>query len=127
MPRSRVSQKIRHIFASGAVNRLTLASGAVPRDYMILAAGAIRQAQKRTKARVVGVEDVNRAATEQAKSKQRELQDDAAALKTGSKRIVDTLEVLEKYCLGDKGYSFFRIDFNADPRTWTSTRCCRAF
>jgi hypothetical protein len=62
-----------------ALDRLVLASGAVPRDYLTLTATAIRQAQTRGKAKLVGVQDVNEAAGEAAKTKIAELEDDAAS------------------------------------------------
>jgi hypothetical protein len=57
------------IFSGTALDRLVLAAGAVPRDYLILSSGALRQARGREGARNVGVQDVNSASGEAANGK----------------------------------------------------------
>src|SRR5690606_5045048 len=78
----------RSIFSEEAMNRLFLASGAVPRDYLVLAAATIRTAKARQNARLAGVQDVNRAAGEQSKVKIAELEDDAASLADGGAQAI---------------------------------------
>ncbi len=101
--------RVSGLFSNSAVDRLVLASGAVPRDFLVLSAGAIRQAQLREKAKIVGVQDVNKSAGEAAKVKLTELEDDAAS--TGGDSIVKALNRLRAFCLDEKKYTYFRIDF----------------
>ena len=75
------------ILSPTALDRLVLASGAVPRDYLSLSANAIGQARTREKARRVGVQDVGQAAGEAAKVKIAELEEDAASIEDTSNRI----------------------------------------
>lgn len=97
------------VFAPRSRDRLVLASGAVPRDYLVLAASAIREARKRS-ARLVGVEDVNRAAGAAAQVKLRELEDDAAA-GTAHAQLVAAFRDVRSFCLDEKKCTFFRVDF----------------
>jgi|GEM_PF-1316383 len=100
------------IFSDEAMNRLFLASGAVPRDYLVLAAATIRIAKARPNARLVGVQDVNRAAGEQSKVKIAELEDDAASQADGGARaIIRALSRVRAFCLDETRYTFFKVDF----------------
>ncbi len=99
------------LFATEALDRLVLASGAVPRDYLVLSGRAIREAQSREKAKKVGAQDVNRAAGEAAQVKINELQDDAASLSGTTKPIVDALDRIRSFCLDATRFTFFRVDF----------------
>lgn len=99
------------VLSPQALDRLVLASGAVPRDYLVLSASAIRQAQKREKARLVGVQDVNKAAGEAANVKIAELEEDAAAVEGSTNSILDALRKLRAFCLDEKKCTYFRIDF----------------
>lgn len=102
----------RRIFSEEAMNRLFLASGAVPRDYLVLAAATIRTAKSRQNARLAGVQDVNRAAGEQSKVKIAELEDDAAAMADdGAKAILRALSRVRAFCLDDRRFTFFKVDF----------------
>jgi len=102
----------RSVFSDDALNRLLLASGAVPRDYLVLAASAIRLAKRRQSARLTGVQDVNRAAGDQSKVKIAELEDDAAAsTEGGAQAIILALNRVREFCLDEKRFSFFKIDF----------------
>lgn len=94
-----------------ALNRLVLASGAVPRDYMVLAASSIREARKRTKAKSTGVQDVNRAAGTAAKVKVAELEDDTASSGEPPDSILSALQRVRTFCLEEKACVFFKIDF----------------
>jgi hypothetical protein len=100
----------RSVFSEDALNRLVLAAGAVPRDHLVLAAGAIRQAKRRAKARQAGVQDVNRSAGDQSKVKIAELEDDAAGV--GAAKILDALNVVRAFCLDEKKYTYFKVDFH---------------
>ena len=102
-------RRVSSLFSNSAIDRLVLASGAVPRDFLVLSAGAIRQAQQREKAKIVRVQDVNKAAGEAAKVKLTELEDDAASASGAS--ITSSLNRLREFCLDDKKYTYFRIDF----------------
>jgi hypothetical protein len=102
----------RSVFSEEALNRLVLASGAVPRDYLILAASTIKTAKKRQNARLAGVQDVNRAAGEQSKVKIAELEDDAASGgDAGAKSIIRTLGRVREFCIDEQRFSFFKVDF----------------
>ena len=100
-----------NVFSSEALDRLVLASGAVPRDYLVLSAGAISQAQRRAKSRTVGVQDVNKSAGEAASVKITELEDDVASAGVASQQIVDGLQRVREFCLNDRKCTYFRVDF----------------
>lgn len=100
------------ILSRKALDRLVLASGAVPRDYLVLTASAIRQAQKRVNTRLVGVQDVNRAAGDAANVKINELEDDAAAAEETTQTVLLALQKVRKFCIDEKSFTFFRIDFH---------------
>ncbi len=97
------------ILSPTALDRLVLASGAVPRDYLSLSARAISQAQKREKARRVGVQDVGQAAGDAAKAKIAELEEDTASIDDTPNRIKG-LDKIRAFC-DEKSCTFFRIDF----------------
>ena len=97
------------ILSPTALDRLVLASGAVPRDYLTLSARAISQAQKREKARRVGVQDVGQVAGDAAKVKIAELEEDAASSEDTPSRIKGLDHILT-FC-DEKSCTFFRIDF----------------
>ena len=97
------------ILSPTALDRLVLASGAVPRDYLSLSANAISRARTREKARRVGVQDVGQAAGEAAKAKIAELEEDAASIEDTSNRIKG-LQQIRSFC-EEKNCTFFRIDF----------------
>ena len=97
------------ILSPTALDRLVLASGAVPRDYLSLSANAIGQARTREKARRVGVQDVGQAAGEAAKVKIAELEEDAALIEDTSNRIKG-LQQIRSFC-EEKNCTFFQIDF----------------
>lgn len=99
------------ILSRTALDRLVLASGAVPRDYLTLSASAISQAQSREKARLVGVQDVGKSAGDVAKVKISELEDDAASIEDAPNRIIKGLQRIRSYCIDEKNCTFFRIGF----------------
>jgi hypothetical protein len=99
------------VFSTHALDRLVLASGGVPRDYMVLSANAVREAQKREGSRIVGVQDVNKAAGEAAKAKVEELEDDAASDKNVTSALLRGLQALRKFCIEQRNWSYFRVDF----------------
>jgi hypothetical protein len=98
------------LFSRGALDRLVLASGAVPRDYLTLAAGALTRAQARAKARLVGTQDVNQAAGDAAQAKIQELEDDLAADQGSAERTLAALNKLKKFCLEGERSTYFRVD-----------------
>lgn len=99
------------IFSPDALDRLVFAAGAVPRDYLMLSADTIRKARARIQARTVGVEDVNRAAGDAAQRKITELEDDSAS-GTQKSKVLTALEMISKFCIDEKKYTFFRVDFS---------------
>lgn len=99
------------IFSPSALDRLVLASGAVPRDYLVLSANSIRQAQRRANARTVGVQDVNKSSGDAAKLKNAELEDDAASLEASARPIADAAQRLRAFCIDERKCTFFRVDF----------------
>lgn len=99
------------VLSPSALDRLVLASGAVPRDYLTLSARAINHAQSRENARRVGVQDVGKVAGDAAKIKISELEEDAASVRGTTNRIISGLELIRKFCIDEKNCTFFRIDF----------------
>jgi hypothetical protein len=95
----------------GTLDRLVIASGAVPRDYLMLCSAAIQIARQRPNARTVGVQDINKAAGDAKQKKIDELEDDAASSKGDSIVALETLGKLKSYCLETKSCTFFRVDF----------------
>src|SRR6266496_1127823 len=104
------------LFSADALDRLILASGAVPRDYLVLAGRTLREAKKRPRAQLVGVQDVNRAAGEAAQVNLTELEEDAASTQGSTTVILAALRVLRRFCLEEKRCAFFRIDFRDKER-----------
>src|SRR5262249_5732875 len=90
------------LFSQDALSRLVLASGAVPRDYLVLSASAITRARTRENARTVGVQDVNNAAGDAAQVKIRELEDDLAADAESAGSTLAGLQVLRAFCLDER-------------------------
>lgn len=105
-----------NILSPKALDRLVLASGAVPRDYLTLSANAINQARTREKARHVGVQDVGRSAGAIAEIKISELEEDSVSNEGMSNRIKG-LDHLRTFCT-EKSCTFFRIDFR-DREDWS--------
>ena len=103
-------QALSGVLSNEALDRLILASGAVPRDYLVLVAAGIREAQKRQKARTVGVRDVNRVAGDAAKVKIAELEDDAAAIEGAAKRVATALETVREFSIESRNTTYFRVD-----------------
>lgn len=99
------------LFSKSALDRLVLAAGAVPRDYLVLASRAIVRTKMRPKSRLVGVEDVNNAAGDAAKTKIDELEDDLASDAEARDATLAVLNIVKRFCLDEKAYTYFRIDF----------------
>ena len=102
--------------SSAAIDRLVLASGGVPRDFLTLCAASLQQARQRANARTVGVQDVNNAAGIAASTKLQELEDDAAAARGRSQALVTTLNSIREYLLNSQKITFFRIDLRDKER-----------
>lgn len=100
-----------HIISSAAIERLVLASGGVPRDFLTLCAASIQRARQRAKASAVGVQDVNNAAGVAGQTKLQELEDDAAAVAGRSAILMGALTTLRTFLLQDRQITFFRVDF----------------
>jgi len=100
---------ITRLFSASALDRLVLASGSVPRDYLLLAANSILKAQERPNAKLVGVQDVNRAAGDAAQIKIQELDEDLSIDSEWAQQARDALERIRAFCLDEKRYTYFRI------------------
>ena len=87
-----------------------LASGGVPRDFLVLGARSIQIARLRAKARTVGVQDVNEAAGKRGKQKIAELEEDAAASAGQSTKHLQALEQVRGFTIDERHFSFFRVD-----------------
>jgi hypothetical protein len=97
----------RSIVKQDALSRLVLASGGVPRDYLNLLAASIVGARKnRALAREVGKEDVARAASDAARTKRRDLEQDV-----GDKAARELGGVLDALASGVKeaGFTYFLV------------------
>ncbi len=99
------------VISSAALERLVLASGGVPRDFLTLCASSIQTARQRSKASAVGVQDVNNAAGVAGQTKLQELEDDAAAVAGRSAILINALNSLRAFLLSEKQITFFRVDF----------------
>jgi hypothetical protein len=101
--------KVRNIsrfLGSKAVDRLVLASGGVPRDFLTLSGAAIQITRQREKARITGVQDVNKAAGQAADVKLRELEEDTAASIGGAEPQIQALNAIRKSIVEEKSYIF---------------------
>lgn len=98
------------IFNRAALDRLVLAAGAVPRDYMVLAVSAIGRALRRD-GKQVGVQDVNQAAGDAASLKIQELEEDMAANVGVAAQTLASLTVVRNFCLDDKSYTYFLVNY----------------
>ncbi|WP_156301884.1 hypothetical protein [Streptomyces sp. e14] len=99
------------LFHAAALDRLVLASGAVPRDYLVLAGSAIAKAQRRQNAKLVGVQDVNQAAGDAAQVKLQELEDDMAADVASATRTISGLKVVRDFCLEETSFTYFLVSY----------------
>jgi hypothetical protein len=99
------------LFRNEAIDRLLLASGGVPRDFLVLASASVGRSRERSKAKVVGVQDVNKAAGDAADVKIQELEDDVAANRGLASRTHKALHVIRNFCLNEVAASYFSIDF----------------
>jgi AAA ATPase-like protein len=103
--------KLSALFSYEALDRLVLASGAVPRDYLVLAAGALSHARSRGRGRVVGKQDVARSAGDIAQAKMAELEEDATSAAGAAQQMIQGLQRIRAFCLEDRRYTFFQVDF----------------
>lgn len=99
------------VFSADALDRMVLASGAVPRDYLTLAARAAQRCRTRPNSKTIGVQDVNAAAGDAAKTKIDELEDDLSGNAKGRNRTLSGLNIVRAFCVDEKSYTYFRIDF----------------
>lgn len=98
--------------ASPSIDRLVLASGGVPRDFLLLCAETLRGARRREGGKVAGIQDVNKAAGQTAQAKIRELEDDAASsLRAAAPKLL-ALNVLKQFLLNEAHCTFFRVGFS---------------
>ncbi|MCD9121461.1 ATP-binding protein [Cupriavidus sp. UGS-1] len=100
-----------NVLSSQALDRLVLASGGVPRDFLTLCAASIEKARQRPNAKTVGVQDVNNAAGIAGQTKVQELEDDAAATRGRSSELIASLNIVRDFLLSEKEITYFRVDF----------------
>ncbi|WP_227243529.1 ATP-binding protein [Paraburkholderia caribensis] len=100
-----------NVLSASALDRLVLASGGVPRDFLTLCASSIQTARQRPNAKTVGVQDVNNAAGVAGQTKLQELEDDAAATSGRSGELVAALNIVREFLLTDEEITYFRVDF----------------
>jgi hypothetical protein len=106
----------RGFISAPAMDRLILASGAVPRDFVTLCAASIQIARSRANARTTGVQDVNEAAGKAAQAKLQELDEDAAAALGTSAPVLSALAIIRNFALTEHQYSFFRVELPEKER-----------
>lgn len=94
-----------------ATDRLVLASGGVPRDFLVLSGTTIQVARQRAGAKSARVQDVNESAGRIAQTKLRELEDDAASSMGEAEARIEVLKRLNTFLLEQKQATYFRIDF----------------
>ncbi|WP_458316188.1 hypothetical protein [Mycolicibacterium brisbanense] len=99
------------VFSRAALDRLVLASGAVPRDYMVLAANSITRAQQRSGARQAGVQEVNQAAGDAAAAKIKELEEDMASNPGTADQTINCLKIVRNFCLDTSACTYFLVGF----------------
>ena len=100
------------LFHAKALDRLVLASGAVPRDYLLLASGAIIKAQGRPNAKLVGAQDVNQAAGDAAQVKLQELEEDMASNVDTAARTLEAFLRVRSFCLDQENHTYFLIGYS---------------
>jgi AAA ATPase domain len=104
------AEPLRGFLSSAALDRLVLACGGVPRDFLLLCVGALQIARQRRNANTVGAQDVNHAAGAAAQIKLQELEDDAAAARGRSQELVSALNTVKTFLLDEKQITFLSID-----------------
>lgn len=114
------------VISASALDRLVLASGGVPRDFLTLCAASIQTATARSNAQTVGVQDVNNAAGIAGQTKLQELEDDAAATSGRSAVLVETINRLQHFLLSEQKITFFRVDFRDKERHPVEYRALQA-
>lgn len=102
----------RAFISAPALDRLVLASGAVPRDFVTLCAASIQVARGRANAKTTGVQDVNEAAGTAAQAKLQELDEDAAAALGTATPVLGALKTVRKFAIEENEYAFFRIELS---------------
>ena len=97
--------------SKSALDRLVLASGGVPRDFMVLGSLAIQVARERSNAKTARVQDVNEASGRNAQPKLQELEDDAASSLGSANASKEALTNLRSFLLDERQTTYFRVDF----------------
>lgn len=111
------------LFNGKALDRLVLASGAVPRDFLVLASSAITKAKLRPNARLVGAQDVNQAAGDAMGAKIQELEEDMASNVHSADRTLDALKVVRNFCLEEQSCTYFLVSHRSkenDPLRYST-------
>jgi hypothetical protein len=99
------------VIARSALDRLVLASGGVPRDFLVLSGTAIQVARERPNAKEARVQDVNAAAGRNAQPKMQELEDDTASSIGKAASRIGVLNELRRFLIEERQITYFRVDF----------------
>ena len=124
---ARVKVDLGKLMTDGALARLVLASGGVPRDYLRLAGEAIKHARNRGPSAKAGsekvmAEDVNSAAGQTAETKLEDLREDAPDEAHALERL---LEDLAEFCRYNKAaYSWSTAATATSAPRWTNYKTC---
>jgi hypothetical protein len=102
---------IGNIVSPSAMDRLVIAAGGVPRDFLLLCAASIQVARERSGAKQTGVQDVNEAAGRAAATKLQELEDDAASSLGSAAARRNALTVIRNFLIEESQFTYFKIDF----------------
>lgn len=109
------------LYSKASLDRLTLGSGGVPRDYLVLAGSSIIKTRERDKGRLVGVQDVNQAAGDAAQTKVQELEEDGSANKGVPEQASQALVRVRSFCLDETSFTYFRVrhqDRDSNPEAF---------
>lgn len=102
--------RVTDVISGPALDRLVLASGGVPRDFLVQSATSIEVARQRPNAKTVGVQDVNEAAGRIERVKIQELEEDAASSVGKAQSRKRILKIIRDFLLEEKHVTYFRVD-----------------
>jgi hypothetical protein len=102
---------VRAAFSGSSIDRLVIASGGVPRDFLLLGASALQVARERARAKQAGVQDVNEAAGRASKIKLTELEEDAASSGIQAQKTLRVLQSVREFLLDEEKATYLRVGF----------------
>lgn len=101
--------RLTSVFSPSSLDRLTLASGGVPRDFLVLSGASILKTRERPNRKLVGVQDVNEAAGDAAQVKVQELEEDGSSNSGVPEQASKALLRVRQFCLVETSYTYFRV------------------